>query len=117
MKRFLSGLLCVCILLSGCAGGPHQLTQTDPLETQTQPSAPAVPLLEQGVAVGESGKGTAAECFAFAEARCSNLRIDTHEKNIPMQRCLAKHGFTRCGIIYLEDGDPRIAYQKVINNG
>ena len=55
MKRFLSGLLCVCILLSGCAGGPHQLTQTDPLETQTQPSAPAVPLLEQGVAVGESG--------------------------------------------------------------
>ena len=69
------------------------------------------------IAVGESGKGTAAECFAFAETRCSNLRIDTHEKNIPMQRCLAKHGFTRCGIIYLEDGDPRIAYQKVINNG
>ena len=69
------------------------------------------------IAVGESGKGTAAECFAFAEARCSNLRIDTHEKNIPMQRCLAKHGFARCGIIYLEDGDPRIAYQKVINNG
>ena len=69
------------------------------------------------IAVGESGKGAAAECFAFAQARCSNLRIDTHEKNIPMQRCLAKHGFTRCGIIYLEDGDPRIAYQKVIENG
>ena len=69
------------------------------------------------IAVGESGKGVAAECFAFASERCKNIRIDTHEKNIPMQRCLAKNGFTRCGIIYLENGDPRIAYQKVIENG
>ena len=69
------------------------------------------------IAVGESGRGIAAECFAFAAQHCDNLRIDTHEKNIPMQRCLAKHGFTRCGIIYLENGDPRIAYQKVIENG
>ena len=64
------------------------------------------------IAVGENGKGAAAECFRFAYSKCPNLRIDTHEKNIPMQRCLAKNGFTRCGIIYLEDGDPRIAYQK-----
>lgn len=69
------------------------------------------------IAVGENGKGVAAECFAFAASRCGNLRIDTHEKNIPMQRCLAKNGFLRCGMIYLEDGDPRIAYQKVITNG
>lgn len=64
------------------------------------------------VAVGESGKGVAAECIRFAYERCPNLRIDTHEKNIPMQRCLAKNGFRRCGIIYLENGDSRIAYQK-----
>lgn len=64
------------------------------------------------IAVGENGKGAAAECFRFAYSKCPNLRIDTHEKNIPMQRCLMKHGFRRCGIIYLEDGDPRIAYQK-----
>ena len=69
------------------------------------------------IAVDGSGRGVAAECFAFAEQLCGNLRIDTHEKNIPMQRCLAKNGFTRCGTIYLEDGDPRIAYQKVIKNG
>lgn len=69
------------------------------------------------IAVGESGKGVAAECFDFVAQRCDNIRIDTHEKNIPMQRCLAKNGFARCGIIYLEDGDPRIAYQKVIKNG
>lgn len=64
------------------------------------------------IAVGENGRGVAAQCFQFAYAQCGNLRIDTHEKNIPMQHCLAKNGFTRCGIIYLEDGDPRIAYQK-----
>ena len=69
------------------------------------------------IAVGESGRGVAAACFDFAAQHCDNIRIDTHEKNIPMQRCLAKHGFARCGIIYLEDGDPRIAYQKVIYNG
>ena len=66
------------------------------------------------IAVGESGRGVAAACFDFAAQHCDNIRIDTHEKNIPMQRCLAKYGFARCGIIYLEDGDPRIAYQKVI---
>lgn len=65
------------------------------------------------IAAGESGKGAAAECFAFALSHCPNLRIDTHEDNLPMQRCLARNGFSRCGIIYLEDGDPRIAYQKV----
>ena len=48
----------------------------------------------------------------WCTAHCSNIRIDTHEKNIPMQRCLAKNGFVRCGVIYLEDGDPRIAYQR-----
>ena len=69
------------------------------------------------IAVAQNGKGVAGECFRFAMAQCKNLRIDTHEDNLPMQRCLAKHGFARCGIIYLEDGDPRIAYQKVIRNG
>ena len=65
------------------------------------------------IAVGESGRGIAAQCFDFAMTYCDNLRIDTHENNIPMHRCLAKNGFHRCGVIYLENGDPRIAYQKV----
>lgn len=69
------------------------------------------------VAVGENGRGTAAECFAYACERCENLRIDTHEKNIPMQKCLVKNGFVPCGTIYWENGDPGIAYQKVKTNG
>lgn len=40
-----------------------------------------------------------------------NIRIDTHEDNKIMQRQIEKNGFCKCGIIHLEDGSPRIAYQ------
>ena len=39
-------------------------------------------------------------------------QIDTHKDNIPMQRVLLRNGFVYCGIIHLENGDERIAYQK-----
>lgn len=58
------------------------------------------------------GKGVAGLCFDFAFAKCRNLKIDTHKNNMPMQRALAKHGFTKCGIIHLANGDERIAFQK-----
>jgi len=29
-----------------------------------------------------------------------------------MQHCIEKYGFTYCGIIYLSNGDERLAYQK-----
>lgn len=41
-----------------------------------------------------------------------NLRIDTHADNSPMLNGLRKLGFKRCGIIYIADGSPRIAFQK-----
>ena len=50
-------------------------------------------------------------CFSHTD----NLRIDTHRDNHIMQHLLEKHGFTYCGIIYLENGDERLAYQKVIS--
>jgi hypothetical protein len=30
-----------------------------------------------------------------------------------MQRALLKRGFKYCGIIYLESGDERLAYQRI----
>ncbi|MDD6265569.1 MAG: tRNA (guanosine(46)-N7)-methyltransferase TrmB [Clostridia bacterium] len=42
-----------------------------------------------------------------------NLKIDTHELNRSMRRMIEKNGFEYCGIIHLEDGAPRVAYQKV----
>ena len=45
-----------------------------------------------------------------------NIRIDTHRDNRIMQHCLARHGFRYCGIIYLANGDERLAYQKLLDN-
>lgn len=38
------------------------------------------------------------------------LRMDTHADNHPMQHLLKREGFVHCGTIYLENGDPRLAY-------
>lgn len=57
-------------------------------------------------------RGTAEFCLRYAFGLSHNLRIDTHERNIPMQNLLAKLGFTRCGTITLPDGTKRLAYQK-----
>ena len=50
---------------------------------------------------------TASYCKAIAQ----NIRIDTHADNKTMQHLIEADGFTRCGIIYIADGTPRIAYQ------
>lgn len=57
MKRKLIGLLCACMLLSGCRVGSTPTVQTEPPPTQTpttQPEAADTPLLEQGTALEES---------------------------------------------------------------
>lgn len=56
-------------------------------------------------------KGVSKTCIDFCKARIGNLRSDTHHDNKIMQHLLEKNGFERCGIIQLEDGSPRIAYQ------
>lgn len=56
-------------------------------------------------------KGIFGQCLEFCRSKCSNLRIDTHHDNHTMQHLIEKNGFVRCGIIYVEDGTPRIAYQ------
>jgi len=64
------------------------------------------------IAVKYNGRGLADKIYAHCFSLHPNLRIDTHRDNIPMQRSLAKNGFEYCGIIYLEDGHERLAYQK-----
>jgi len=56
-------------------------------------------------------KGTFHHCVEFCRQQAANLRIDTHKDNLTMQHLIEKEGFTKCGIIYVEDGTPRIAYQ------
>jgi RimJ/RimL family protein N-acetyltransferase len=66
------------------------------------------------IAVASHGRGVASFCFAYALSQCPNLKIDTHADNLPMQRALEKNGFSRCGIIHLENGEERIAFQKTV---
>ena len=52
----------------------------------------------------------------FCFSHDANIRIDTHKDNRIMQHNIEKHGFTYCGIIYLANGDERMAYQKLNND-
>ena len=58
-------------------------------------------------------KGILEAAVNYGFTQIDNVRIDTHHDNKIMQHLVRKLGFSECGIIYLLDGDPRIAYQKV----
>jgi len=62
---------------------------------------------------GDGSGGILKAAIAFCENRIKHLRIDTHHDNYVMQRALQKQGFHRCGIIFLPDGSPRIAYDRI----
>ena len=61
----------------------------------------------------KASRGVARACFEWCREQCGNLRVDTHEDNRIMRRCIERAGFTYCGIIHLADGAPRLAYQKI----
>ena len=69
------------------------------------------------VASDGTRKGILEEVLEFCKSKTGNIRIDTYKDNIVMQNALTKAGFTRCGIIYLANGDPRIAFQLEVKQG
>lgn len=72
---------------------------------------------EYGTLHRVAGDGRVHGIFGAAVSFCGekirHLRVDTHENNQVMQHLIARNGFQRCGIIYVEDGSPRIAYERV----
>lgn len=71
------------------------------------------------ISTAKRGSGLSSAIIAYAEDFARQLgkqsiRVDTHEGNVVMRRMLEKHGLTYCGIIYLANGDPRVAYEKKI---
>lgn len=66
------------------------------------------------LASAQGKRGVATFCMNWCFDQCKNIRIDTHIDNIPMQNLLNKNGYTKCGIIYISNGDERIAFQKTI---
>ena len=63
--------------------------------------------------IGSDGqkRGIFNAALDYCKTVIGDLRIDTHENNKVMQKLITAYGFERCGIIYLSDGSPRIAYQ------
>ena len=71
------------------------------------------------IAVAKRGSGISTAMIEYAESYArilgkTSLRIDTHAGNTVMRRMLEKHGFVHCGTIFLQNGDPRVAYEKVM---
>ncbi len=67
------------------------------------------------IASDGSVRGIGKRCIDWCAKRCDNLRIDTHADNHIMQSLAERCGFVRCGIIYVANGTPRIAYQRTSN--
>ena len=61
--------------------------------------------------------GLANACFTWCARRAESLRVDTHRDNVIMRHLLSRLGFTYCGIIYLQNGDERLAFQKLTSVG
>lgn len=67
------------------------------------------------IASTQGSHGVFNAIIGFCTERSKNIRVDTHRDNKIMQHNLLKHGFCYCGIIYLENGDERLAYQRTAN--
>ena len=63
--------------------------------------------------VASAGKksGMLKVAIEYCLKETNNLKIDTHEDNIPMQNALARLGFTHRGKVYIARAGERIAYQ------
>ena len=64
------------------------------------------------IASASEAHGIMEQVLAFAWEKIQHLRIDTHENNKVMQHLILKNGFEKCGIIYVDDGSPRVAFEK-----
>lgn len=53
------------------------------------------------------------EVMEYCSKISKNIRADTHKDNQIMQHLFLKEEFKRCGIIYLETGAPRVAFQFI----
>ena len=62
---------------------------------------------------GDGSGGILGVAVKYCKQQISHIRIDTHHDNTVMQNAVVKQGFLRRGIIYLENGDPRIAYDLI----
>lgn len=68
------------------------------------------------IAVIDNKRGIGTFCIKWVMEQCKNVRIDTHQDNLPMRNLLDKLGFKYCGIIELLNKEKRLAYQYIKEN-
>ncbi len=66
------------------------------------------------IAALTTARGVMQTVLDYAFTQTDNIRIDTHRDNVIMRHLMLKYGFTYCGIIYLANGDERLAFQRRI---
>lgn len=65
------------------------------------------------VASRQRVKGVGQTILTYVFSKISNVRMDTHRDNYPMQKLLEGQGFVHVGTIYLADGQSRLAYHHI----
>lgn len=63
--------------------------------------------------------GLSHKIIKYTEKLCkdnniNSIKVDTHIENMVMQNLLKRNDFKYCGVIYLDDGDKRVAFEKII---
>ncbi len=73
------------------------------------------------IAVHPNKKGQGIAAFILQEVmkmlplnNAQSLRIDTHRENIAMKSVIKSLEFKYCGIIYVDDRQERLAYEKLL---
>jgi len=82
---------------------------------------PYVAIHRVAVDASKKGKGLAGIMIEEVVKMCkergiASIKNDTHRLNHSMQGMLIKNGFVRCGMIYLNHGEERIGYERVIDH-
>lgn len=67
----------------------------------------------------QKGRGLAGKMVEEVVKMCLergvfSIKNDTHRLNCSMQGMLKKNGFVCCGVIYLENGEERIGYERLL---
>lgn len=66
------------------------------------------------LACAPDAHGIGRQVFNWCETQSSSIRVDTHTDNHIMLHIIQQMGYTHCGTVYMTDGTPRKAYQKMM---
>ena len=110
--------------IDGCVCGTFVIMENEPtyneiFEGEWLGNEDYIAIHRVAISVKNRGSGISTAIINYASDYAkslgrASLRIDTHSGNKVMRRMLEKNGFIHCGTIYLENGDPRVAYEKVL---